>query len=257
VAIGRQEIGASVETINNIENAANNFANGTDTYQKFADAVVAKNLDKRTNDRVLKMTYTLPGVPEGGRDIIRWIFDEKTEKGNVSNVFSLENMFVVVALKEIYWEGYRTLEQEQVKTQIETIVKREKKAEKLEEILKQSLSENASLSTIATKNNTSANTITVSFSDRNFGYYGPEPKLVGKIFAQPSTDKIQILKGDMGVYAIKVSKVDVPDLDVNLTNNNVKTIIYQSKMTYQNRVSNGARTLRKMYKINDNRYRVM
>jgi peptidyl-prolyl cis-trans isomerase D len=260
VAIGRQEIAASTETENNTENAANNFVNGTTTYQKFVDAVVAKNLDKRSNDRIMRMTYTLPGIPEGGREIIRWIFDEKTEKGMVSQVFSLENMFVVVTLKDIYPEGYRTLENEQVKTQIETIVKREKKAEKLEEILKQSLSENASLATIATKNNTTTNTITISFSDRNFGYYGPEPKLIGQIFAQPSADKIQILKGDMGVYAIKVNKVDVPNLDVNLTTNNVKAIIDQNKMTYQNRVVNGgggSRALRKMYKIKDNRYRVM
>ncbi|MDR1181840.1 MAG: SurA N-terminal domain-containing protein [Bacteroidales bacterium] len=259
VAIGKKQIAASEETVHNAENAANNFVNGTDTYQKFVDAVVAKNLNKRTNDRIMKMSYTLPGIPEGGREIVRWIFNETTKKGNVSEVFSLENMYVVVVLKDIYPEGYRTLEHEQVKTQIEAIVKQEKKAVKLEEIFKQSLAKKENLATIATNHNTAANTITVSFSDRNFGYYGPEPGLIGKIFAQPSAKEIEVLKGDMGVYAIKINKVDVPALDANLTNNNNSSmVIQQNQMMYQNRVaSGGTRTLRKMYKIKDNRYRVM
>ncbi|MDR2408339.1 MAG: SurA N-terminal domain-containing protein [Bacteroidales bacterium] len=258
VAIGRKQIAASSGTVNNIENAANNFANGTDTYQKFADAVVAKNLDKRSNDRVMKMTYTLPGIPEGGREIIRWIFDENTKKGTVSQVFSLENMYVVVALKDIYPEGYRTLDQEQVRTQVESIVKRDKKAEKLKEILKEALAKNESLSTIATNNNTTTNTLSIAFSDRNFGYYGPEPKVIGKILAQSSTGKTEILQGDMGVYAVKINKVEVPTLDANLTNNNVDMVIQQNKNMYRDRVTNnGTRALRKMYKIEDNRYKVM
>jgi peptidyl-prolyl cis-trans isomerase D len=258
VAIGRKQIAPSTETVNRIENAANNFANGTDTYQKFADAIVAKNLDKRTNDRVMKMTYTLPGIPEEGREIIRWIFDEKTKKGSVSQVFALEKMYVVVALKDIYPKGYRTLEQEQIKTQIETIVKRDKKAEKLEDILKQALAKNETLSTIATNNNTTTNPLSITFADRNFGYYGPEPKVIGKIFAQSSAEKIEILKGDMGVYAVKINKIDIPALDANLTNSNVDMIIQQNKNMYQERVMNsGTRSLRKMYDIEDNRYRVM
>jgi peptidyl-prolyl cis-trans isomerase D len=259
VAIGKKLIAASEETVNNIDNAANNFVNGTDTYQKFADAVVAKNLDKRTNDRVMKMTYTLPGITEGGRDIIRWIFDEKTEKGNVSQVFSLEKMYVVVAVKDIYPKGYKSLEHEQVRTQVEAIVKRDKKAEKLEEILKQALSKNESLSTIATNNNTTANTITVAFSDRNFGYYGPESKVIGKIFAQSSTGKTEILRGEMGVYAVKINKIDIPTLEAELTNNNVSMIIQQNQRMYQGKIRNGdgTRALRKMFTIKDHREKTM
>ncbi len=254
VAMGRKQIAASKETINNIESAANNFVNGTDTYQKFADAVVANNLNKRTNDRLVKMSYTLPGIREGGREVVRWIFDKNTEKGTVSHVFSLEDMYVVVVLKDIYPEGYRTLAQEQVRTQIEAMVKRDKKAEKLEEILKQALAANTSLNTIATNNNTTPSTVNVAFSDRNFGHYGPEIKVIGKIFGGSSTGKTEVLKGEMGVYAVKVNKIDVPTLDAtNANNNNVSMMIQQNTMMYQNRVvNNGTRALRKMYKIKDN-----
>jgi peptidyl-prolyl cis-trans isomerase D len=255
VAIGKKLIEASKETMNNIESEANNFVNGTDTYQKFVDAVAAHNLDKRTNDRVTKMTYTLPGIASGGREIIRWIYDEKTEKGTVSQVFALQDMYVVITLKDIYPEGYRTLDQEQVRNQIESIVKRDKKAEKLEALLKQSLSEKADLNAIATKYNSMVDTISISFADRNFGHYGPEPKVIGQLFGH-AAGKTEIMKGDMGVYLIKTNKLDVPTLDIaNATTNNLDMMIQQSKMMNQNRVSNGgSRALRKMYKITDNRY---
>jgi len=259
VAIGKKLIAPSQETVNNIESAANNFVNGTDTYQKFVDAVVAHNLDKRTNDRVTKMSYTLPGIREGGREIIRWIFDENTEKGTVSNVFPLEDMYVVVVLKDIYPEGYMSLDQEQIKNYIESLVKKDKKAEKLEIFFNAQLSKLKNLTAISEQNKIELDTVTVSFADRNFGHYGAESKMIGKLFGQAAVGKIEIMKGDMGVYAVKANKINVPDPKITPTNNeNLSMMMQQNKMMYQNRISNGGtQFLRKMYKIKDNRYKVM
>ena len=269
VAIGRKQIIPSSETVNNIESAANNFVNGTDTYQKFADAVAKYNLDKRANDRVRKMDFTLPSIREGGRDIVRWIFDENTTKdfnknkkaGTVSHVFSLEDMYVVVVLKDIYPEGYMTLEQEMVRNHIEMLVKRDKKAEKLESVFKEQLSKHKTLEAISEYNEIDLNKLTISFADRNFGYYGPEMKLIGKLFGQGQSliGKIEIMKGDWGVYAVKVNKIDVPSIDATSANNDYITMLmHQHKMTYQNTVMNrGTQFLRKMYKIQDNRNKTM
>jgi peptidyl-prolyl cis-trans isomerase D len=255
VAIARKQITPSRETVNNIENRANNFVNGTDDYQKFKEAAVKYTVDPRINDRVQKMDYTLPGIQSGGREIVRWIYGEETKKGMVSHVFTLEDMYVVAVVKDIYHKGYRTLEQEQVRNQIETIVKRDKKAELLENALKQSLS--SGLSTIAANNNVIVDTITVSFADRNFGRYGPEGKVIGKLFAtkEGSTD---ILKGDMGVYAVKINGFDTPSMDVSQSNqNNIDMIMMQNRMMNQNRFQNGARSMRKIYEIKDNMILVM
>jgi len=260
VAIGKKQILASSETINNIESAANNFVNGTDTYKKFVDAVVAQNLNKRTNDRVMRMSYSLPGIREGGREIVRWIFGEKTEKGTVSNVFLIEDMYVVVVLKDIYPEGYRTLDDEQVRNQIEAIVKREKKAEKLEAMLKESLLKNTDLNTIATNNKVEEpSEVRVAFSDRNFGHYGPELKVIGRIFGISNTGKVEILRGETGVYAVKIKKLDVPTFEAASTNDNAADmIIQQNRMMYQNRVERGGMLiLRKTHIIKDNRDRIM
>ena len=257
VAIGRKQIMASSETINNLESAANNFANGTDTYQKFVDAVAAHNLNKRSNDRVTKMNFTLPGIQEGGREIIRWIYDENTEKGNVSNVFSLENAYVVVVLKDIYPEGYMSLEQEMIRNQMESMVKRDKKAEILEDVLNKQIAQHKTLQVISEYNELELNTLTIAFADRNFGYYGPEMKLIGKIFGKGNAGTIEVMKGDMGVYALKINKFDIPTLE-SAGNENVNMMMQQYKMMYQNRVANGGtQILRKMYKIKDNRYKTM
>ncbi len=255
VAIARKQITPSKETVNNIENKANNFVNGTDDYQKFKEAAVKYSVDPRINDRVMKMDYSLPGIQAGGREIVRWIYGEETKKGMVSHVFTLEDMYVVAVLKDIYQKGYRTLEQEQVRSQVESMVKRDKKAELLENTLKQSLS--SGLSTIAANNNVTVDTITVSFADRNFGRYGPEGKVIGKLFAskEGSTD---ILKGDMGVYAVKINSFDVPSMDVSQSNqSNIEMIMMQNRMMNQNRFQNGVRFMRKIYEINDNMILVM
>ena len=258
VAAVKQQIMASSETRGSIESAASNFVNGTDTYQKFADAVVAHNLDKRTNDRVTKMSYTLPGIREGGREVIRWIFNEDTKKGAVSHVFKLEDLYVVAVLKDIYPQGYMSLEQEQVRNYIESLVKRDKKAEILEKVFTEQIANYKTLNAISEKNEIELNTLNISFADRNFGYYGPETKIIGKIFGQASTGKIEIMRGDMGVYAIKIAKIDVPTPDAASTNSdNISMMTQQNKMMYQSRISNnGAQLLRKMYKIKDNRLQV-
>jgi peptidyl-prolyl cis-trans isomerase D len=257
VAIGRKIIEASTETIESIESAANNFANGTDTYEKFTNAVIKHNLNKRSFDRVEKMTYSLPGTSgNSSREIIKWVYDEETKKGDVSKIYSLENMYVVVAVKDFLPEGYITLENEQVKQYAEAMVKRDKKAEMLEAMLKKSLSSSASITKIAEKYSTMVDTSVISFADRNFSHFGPEGKMIGKIFAQKDT-KIGVYKGDQGVYVVKINKFDTPTLDIENSNISDNMYVQQSSYMYQNRIfRDGTKALKKLYKIEDNRYRV-
>ena len=256
VALAQVQIDASTETVNYLENKANNFANGTDNYEKFKEATAKYDVDPRTNDRVRKMDFTLPGIPNGGREIIRWIYGEDTKKNAVSQVFPLDGMYVVVVVKDIYPTGYLTLDNQQVRNQVESMVKRDKKAELLETAIKQSLG--SGLGTLAANNNVEVDTITVSFADRYFGRYGPEGKVVGKLF-NTKEGSTTILKGDMGVYAVKVNNFEIPSLDISESvQNNVEMMMNQNRMMYQSRVQqNGLRSMRKIYEIKDNMILVM
>jgi hypothetical protein len=129
----------------------------------------------------------------------------------------------------------------------------------LEEVFKEQLSKHKTLDAVSEYNEIEKNTFTISFADRNFGYYGPEMKLIGKLFGQASIGKIEIMKGDMGVYAIKINKIDLPSLETASTNNDyINMMVTQNKMMYQNRVTNsGTQLLRKMYKVKDSRDKTM
>ena len=76
VAIGKKIIEASSETTDNIESAANNFANGTDTYDKFDKKTKELNLNKR-----LRPINVMALIPEllHVREIVRG-YDENIER---------------------------------------------------------------------------------------------------------------------------------------------------------------------------------
>ena len=256
VALGKKIIEASIETIDNIESAANNFANGIESYDAFDKKVKDLNLNKRNFDRLTAMAYNIPGATSNAREIVRWAFDENTDKGSISPVFNLQNMFVVVTLKSIYPKGHMDLEQ--VRTFAETMVKRDKKAEKLTAMLKGNLAKSKDLYQIATQYKSNVDTVSVAFSDRNFGHYGPESGLIGKIFAQNKLNEVLLLKGDMGMYVIKIFAVTSPSsLKVNEQDaKSVEMYQQQQSMMYQNQVQNSMQKLRKLYKIKDYRYKM-
>ncbi len=256
VAIGKKIIEASNETTDNIESTANNFVNGTDTYDKFDKKVKDLNLNKRSFDRLTAMAYNLPGITSNSREIVRWAFDENTKKGEVSSVFHINDMFVVVTLKSIYPKGNMDLEQ--VRNYVESMVKRDKKAEKLSVLLETSLSKSKNLNTIASEYKTTVDSISISFSDRNFGHYGPEPKIIGKIFGQKNNNQTQLIKGDMGMYILSVNNItSSSSLNVDeQQQKNIEMYQQQQSMMFQNKIQNTMQTLRKMYDIKDNRHKV-
>ncbi len=257
VAIGKKEIAASQETIDNIESRANTFMNGLTTISEFDKKAEANGLDKRSFERVEPMTYTLPGVTNGGRDIIQWIYDKKTKLGDVSTVFSTGEVYVVVALKGIYPEGYLPLDQEQVKQYCETMAKRDKKSSVLEAALNKQVKAGKSLDAIASSYNTEKEATTVSFIDRNLSHFGPEAKIIGSMLGQKQ-GTTQVYGGEMGVYVVKVNKVDVPTVDVKTDTETINMMSQQQSMMFQNRVQQTLTpSLRKMVKVVDNRPIVM
>ena len=146
-----------------------------------------------------------------------------------------------------------SLEQEQVKTYCETMAKRDKKAAKLEEMLNKDLKSGSSLQTIAGKYKAENEQATIAYSDRNFSHFGPEDKVIGQLMGgQVGSTKVYV--GDMGVYVIKINKIDIPSMDVNAHDENEDMLVQQYQMMMQSRVQNQTTpALKKMVKIKDNR----
>ena len=68
----------------------------------------------------------------------------------------------------------------------------------------------------------------------------------------------QVYGGEMGVYVVKVNKVDVPTVDVKTDTETINMMSQQQSMMFQNRVQQTLTpSLRKMVKVVDNRPIVM
>jgi len=112
--------------------AASTFAGENSNLAQFDTAVINQGLNKRTADRLNKMSNRIAGI-KYPRQIIRWAFSDKAGVGTVSHVFENEKSSVVVILKEIIPEGLTPFDK--VKEQIRPLVLNSKKADVLVERL--------------------------------------------------------------------------------------------------------------------------
>lgn len=216
VASITREIKPSSQTFNTYFTQASEFAGQNRTKEAFEQTIAARGLNKRTAQFIQKMTFTLPGL-ESSREIIRWAFDEKTEKGAISEqVFDTQGKYVVAMLVDRREKGIATLEQ--VKKYIEPLVKREKKAEQILAKMNTAVGTSKDIYALATKFNSKVDTVTMlTFSSNNMPQYGPEPEVIGTLFSYKPNVLSGPVKGDMAVYLIQMDQILEPPATNNYT----------------------------------------
>lgn len=202
VALISREIVPSEATTRDIFAQANRFAGNNRTYQEMTAAAQAENLQVR-NTMVTAMSTNLAGV-RNAREIARWAFNDKTKVGDVADqVFESDNMYIVVALKDIYKKGYATLDQ--VRPMIENQVRIEKKAEVLMARAEEAKKAANDINSIAAKLNVAVDTLdSISLGNYYFGKFGMEPKAQAVISMAENNSIVGPVKGASGVYVIKV-----------------------------------------------------
>lgn len=245
IAIGKKLIEPSESTIQDVYTKANKLSGENETIEKFNKAITEGGLNKRMAENVTKMQYTIPGV-QNGREIVRWFFDKKVEVGQVSQVFDIDGKYVVAALKTQKDEGFAKLED--VKKMIEPLVKRDKKAVKIiDNINKINPKE---INAIATNLQTTVDSLpNVVFASYNFGRYGPEPSVIGRISTLKQGTISKPLKGEMGVYVVFVDQINpAPKTE------DYKFVGMQMAAMFSQRVQNGLfEAIKEKAKVKDNR----
>jgi peptidyl-prolyl cis-trans isomerase D len=244
VALITREIEPSKATNDAVFNTAHKFAAQNRTLASFEASAQQENLQPRTA-QVGVMSENLSGI-RNARDIVRWAFDEKTQVGTVADqVYELDNMYIVAALKEVYQKGYATLAQ--VRPTIETDVRREKKAEILMARANEATQVGKDINSVAVKLNVAIDTLdSVAFNDYYLGRFGMEPKVQATIAATKSGLTAPI-KGASGVYIVQVdSKTKREGVDA-------ETMKAQMEGAYRNKARSFSQVLRNNAKIEDNR----
>ncbi len=166
---------------------------------------------------VTELASSLPGV-NSAREVIRWAFNDDTKEGSVaSQVFEMENRYVIAGLSSINEDEYMSLDRAMEMPQIANMVRQNKKFN----ILAQKMEGN-SLETIAQNNNVKIDTV---FGMSMNGYpslNGYEPKIVGAMCGSTQGQLSKAFQGNNGVFRFIVDNIAAPEATpaeiVRLTN---------------------------------------
>ena len=240
------EINYSNKTYQNVFAEANKFVSQNRTYDQFNQAIEEQGLTKRTMPRMNKATYQIAGI-ENPREIVRWAFDDKTKKGDVSNkVFELDNMFVVAALTGIVHEGYAPLEAivDQAKYQILNKKKGEMAVEKMKACgndVNRMVNELGAESTSVSD---------INLESRVLGNFGVEADIVGTLLGMKEGEEVGPIAGNSSAFIIKNVRFTQP-----AATNDYSDIIREKTSQFTNKVGGGSiySALRNNAKIKDNR----
>ena len=230
LAIVARKVEAGNETFAKSYSDASSFAGENTTTEAFEKGITAKGLNKRTMERIRPNDGQLPGI-ENAREVIRWAFNKKSEKGNVSQVFDCTGKYVVATLKMIREKGIAPLDQ--IKNDIKTLVMREKKAEvimaKLDKVAAgKDFGQMAQ--TLGAKIDTIQN---ITFASPNLPFYGREPAAVGTAFGMKKDQISKPVKGETACFLIKIDEVSPAAPAVNYDNeksvlvNNFRSRVYR------------------------------
>ena len=245
LAVLKHELSSSTKTYQDVFAGANKFVTENRTYDQFNAAIEEQGLTKRTMPKMTASTYQITGI-DNPRQIVRWAFDEKTKKGDVSSIFELDNMFVVAALTDVVPEGYAPLDKvvEQSKYQILNKKKGEVAVEKMkacgndyDRMVKELGAEQTTVND-------------VNLEGRVLGNFGVEADVIGTILGMKDGEVVGPIAGNSSAFIVKNVKIqDAP------ATTDFSTILREKTSQFNNKVLNNGvyNALRNNAKIEDNR----
>jgi len=198
----------SSETFREANNRITGFAEMLRETGDFEEAADAYDLNVREADRLGRMDFTLPGI-EQGRNIVMWAFDPDTDVGDFSRIYEFDDQFVVAAVTRRQAAGIPSLDE--IRPQIEEIARREKKQEMIAEEMAEILATGASLQEVATQMGLEVMTAEgIHFGTPMLPDIGPEPRLIGAVFAKGPNELTKPVKGNNGVFVAEAIRMDEP-----------------------------------------------
>ena len=215
VAIVREELDCSDETINEIDARFNKFLADNQT-----EADLKKNAEKFGIERMdlAQLDTDKNGICYDGRNVIphsddalRWVFSAK--ENDISNIFSCgqnNELLLAIVLTGINEKGYQTLDNPSVKNFVTALVKRDKKAEQI----MASLKDVKTIEAAKAKNAIVMDTEHVTLGSPISNLPGNEPALNGAI-AKTQVGKFSShpIVGNNAVYVFKVNDRRTLNLD--------------------------------------------
>ena len=173
-----RNVSASTETFEKYHKQAREFAGKLMTTSISFDSLInISNLVKRNDYQIVESKSSISGLPNS-REIVKWV--NQAKKGDVSEIFEINNSLVVCYLLESRDEGFVPLNT--LIEEISSIVMMQKKYDHVKKLYNNQVLEN-----IAISNSTTVQSAKSNFSSTSITGIGFEPKLIGKIFGTNET----------------------------------------------------------------------
>ncbi len=244
IATLQHNIIPSTRTEQTIYSQASKFAVENRTETQFDASTGTQNITKRVASYIGENDGMIPGL-SSGRQIVRWAYNAK--KSEVSDVFTLEEAYVVAVLKNVRKKGIAPFEQ--VSGEIELAVRKEKKAEQIATSFSEAVKKAQSFSDLAVSLQLPVESASgIAFSAFSVPNAGVEPQLIAAAASEKEGGISQPIEGINGVYLITVKQIIEPE----------EGALEQAKerlaSTYDNRsISESVQALRKAAEIKDMR----
>ena len=211
VAVIAREISASNKTVDATYALASRFGSSNRSLESFRtnaekEGITLRTANVKRNDRRLA-NFDSP------RQVIRWAY--KAGRGDISEIFELDNQFVIAIVAGIHKKGVAPFEE--VKNDIARRVLIEKKAEYLASKLNEASAGASTLQAVADKLGESLKEAkSVTYSSYSVPTIGVEPNLQAAMVTLDEQKISSPIKGNNAVFMIQVKSVaKAGDVDLN------------------------------------------
>jgi peptidyl-prolyl cis-trans isomerase D len=156
--------------------------------------------------QVEEESRTLPGI---GRSAALMRFLSEADKGEISNVYELDDKFILARVDDILEEGFRPFEE--VKAEIRPRVLNEKRKEIVVAEM-ESAFDGSSLSTLATQLDTRVRTKEeLTFQARSIPGLGNDPSVIGVAFGLDTGQTSPVMAAESAAYVLRVTNRNTVD----------------------------------------------
>ena len=203
LAILSKEAMPSKETFQDFYAQANDLASRCEgKIENFDKITMEEDLPVIPANRVAESARQLSRYDDV-REVIRWIYDDKTKEGDVSPIITVNNnIYFVVALKQIHEEGYAPVNS--VASSIRYRLTNEKRAEKVRNEVADKIAGLTDINVIADTLGQTVSTKTgITFGSMSGN--STEPAFIGAVAGAEPGVIAGPVAGNIGVYVLEVS----------------------------------------------------
>lgn len=209
----------SRETKNEMFGMANNFMADikTDDELGFTKKAAAARLNVKNATKLAPGARGWSGM-NNAREVVKWAYESKRKKGNISEPFMLDNTIMVARLRKVVEKGTSDLEsvRDEIKQKVinekkaEILIKKFKEAEKKTDKKMDPVSLAIAMGTVAQK------VENAQFGQNSILYVGNDVKVQGVILGMKKGERTIPVEGDQGVFVFYCNEVSTPPVAPDL-----------------------------------------